>query len=57
MSYIANVVKTWEETGTTWQRYYAVEGGHVCPVERTEVARLHDWSSWSAVVIGRLLFS
>lgn len=55
--YIANVVTTWEQTGQTWERYNAVEGGHVCPVERTEVARLHGWSSASAVVIGRMLFS
>lgn len=55
--YIENVVTTWEKTGTTWERYNAVQGGHWCPVERTEVARLHGWSSSSAVVIGRLLFT
>lgn len=54
--YIANVVTTWEETGQTWERYNAVVGGHVCPVERTEVAPLHGWTSSSAVVIGRMLF-
>jgi len=55
-TYLDNVVTTWEKTGTTWERYNAVQGGHWCPVERTEVARLHGWSSSSAVVIGRLLF-
>ena len=55
--YIDNVVSTWEKTGQTWERYNAVEGGHNCPVERTAVARLHGWSSSSAVVIGRMLFS
>lgn len=55
--YISNVVTTWEQTGATWERYNAVVGGHVCPVERSAVARLHGWSSSSAVVIGRMLFS
>jgi alpha,alpha-trehalase len=55
--YISNVVTTWEQTGTTWERYNAVLGGYNCPVERTAVARLHGWSSSSAVVIGRMLFS
>jgi alpha,alpha-trehalase len=54
--YLANVVKTWEETGETWERYNAVKGGHECPIERTAVAKLHGWSSASAVIIGRMLF-
>lgn len=55
--YIANVVETWEKTGCTWERYNAVVGGHNCPVERTAPAKLHGWSSSSAVVLGRMLFS
>ena len=54
--YLANVVKTWEETGETWERYNAVKGGHECPIERTAVAKLHGWSSASAVVLGQMLF-
>lgn len=55
--YIDNVVTTWEKTGLTWERYNAVEGGQNCPIERTAVAKLHGWSSASAVVLGRMLFS
>ncbi len=54
--YIDNVVTTWEKTGQTWERYNAVAGGYVCPIERTAVARLHGWSSASAAVLGRMLF-
>ncbi|MGA8108435.1 MAG: trehalase family glycosidase [Acidobacteriaceae bacterium] len=56
LRYITNVVNTFEKTGSTWERYNAVVGGHNCPVERTPVAKLHGWSSSSAVVLGRMLF-
>ena len=55
--YIDNVVTTWEKTGLTWERYNAVDGGQNCPIERTPVAKLHGWSSSSAVVLGRMLFN
>lgn len=56
LRYIRNVIETWEKTGYLWERYNAVNGGHQVPVERTAPARLHGWSSASAVIVGRTAF-
>ncbi|MFZ1945508.1 MAG: trehalase family glycosidase [Acidobacteriaceae bacterium] len=55
--YIGNMVTTWEKTGLLWERYNALDGGHLVPLERHEPRPLHGFTSASAVVVGRVAFS
>jgi alpha,alpha-trehalase len=54
--YLGNVVTTWEKSGSLWERYNGVKGGHIVPLERHQPRPLHGFTSASVVVVGRVAF-
>ncbi|NIA30508.1 MAG: hypothetical protein GWP06_11430 [Actinobacteria bacterium] len=50
-------IRAYNETGNLWEKYNVVDGNTSLPRERYDPVPLHGWSSASAVLLGRRIFS